>query len=248
MRALGLIPARGGSKGLPGKNIRPLVGRSLIERAFESALASGVLDRIVISTDEESIASEARRIGLEVPFMRPAEFARDESPMLDVALHALRALSSGGYLPDMLVLLQPTSPLRTAEHIRRAVALVEGNDSVCTVVPVPKDLCPHYLMKIEDDGFLAYFMPDGPRFTRRQDVPQAYRRDGTLFVTRASVIREQRSFYGARCVPYVLSPGESMNIDTPDDWAEAERRLALLKENARHLHDVSPVSTKGGPS
>ncbi len=232
MKILGLIPARGGSKGLPGKNIRPLLGRSLIERAFESARASGALDRIVLSTDDPMIAAEGRRIGLEVPFLRPAELASDTSPMMDVAIHALTALASEGYMADVLVLLQPTSPLRTPEHIRRGVQLLDGYDAVCTVVPVPKDLCPHYLMKIGDDGFLTFFMPDGPRYTRRQDVPQAYRRDGTLFITRASVILEQRSFYGARCVPLLLSPDESLNIDTPEDWAEAERRLARRDEPA----------------
>lgn len=226
---LGLIPARGGSKGVPGKNVRPLLGRSLIERAFASARASGVLDRIVLSTDDDAAAAEARRIGLEVPFLRPAEFAGDTSPMIDVAIHALRALAADGYEADVLVLLQPTSPLRTAEHIRRALTLLDGRDAVCTVVPVPKDLCPHYLMKIGDDGFLNYFMPDGPRYTRRQDVPQAYRRDGTLFVTRAPVILEQRSFYGSRCAPFLLSGDESMNIDTPRDWTEAEQRLSSAK-------------------
>ncbi|MBU4460257.1 MAG: acylneuraminate cytidylyltransferase family protein [Verrucomicrobia bacterium] len=226
MRALGLIPARAGSKGVPGKNVRPLLGRSLIERAFESARASGALDRIVLSTDDEAAAAEARRIGLEVPFLRPAEFAGDASPMMDVAIHALQTLAKDGYTPDVLVLLQPTSPLRAAEHIRRALGLLEDNDAVCTVVPVPKDLCPHYLMKVGDDGFLTHFMPDGARYTRRQDVPQAYRRDGTLFVTRTSVILERRSFYGTRCVPFLLPPDESMNIDTPAEWAEAERRLA----------------------
>ena len=227
MKALGLIPARGGSKGIPGKNIRSILGRSLIERAFSSATESGVLDRIVLSTDDPAIAAEAHRIGLDVPFLRPEEFAGDASPMIDVAIHALKMLASENYKPDVLVLLQPTSPLRTAEHIRHALKLLMGYDSVCTVVPVPKDLCPHYLMKIGDSGLLDFVMPDGPRYTRRQDVPQAYRRDGTLFVTRAPVILKQRSFYGERCIPYILSPDESMNIDTPEEWVEAETRLAL---------------------
>lgn len=230
MRTLGLIPARGGSKGVPGKNVRPLCGRSLIARAFDSARDSGVLDRIVLSTDDEAAVAEARRIGLEVPFMRPARFAGDSSPMIDVAVHALGALAADGYRPDALVLLQPTSPLRTAEHIRHALELLADNDAVCTVVPIPQDLCPHYLMKIGENGYLDYFMPDGPRYTRRQDVPRAYRREGTLFVTRASVLLEQRSFYGARCVPYVLRPDETLNIDTLEEWAEAERHLARMQQ------------------
>ncbi len=226
MKVLGLIPARGGSKGVPGKNVRPLAGRSLVERAYDSARASGVLDRIVISTDDAAIAAEARRIGLEVPFLRPPELAGDASPMIDVAVHALKSLAAVGYEPEALVLLQPTSPLRTPAHIREALRLLDDRDAVCTVVPVPKDLCPHYLMKITENGYLDYFLPDGSRYTRRQDVPQAYRRDGTLFVTRASVILEERSFYGKRCAPYLLDPSESFNIDTPEEWAEAEALLA----------------------
>jgi N-acylneuraminate cytidylyltransferase len=206
--------------------VRPLLGRSLIERALDSARDSGVLDRIVLSTDDAGIVAEANRIGLEVPFLRPAGIAGDASPMIDVAIHALQTLAADGYEPDVLVLLQPTSPLRRAEHIRQALSLLGDHDAVCTVVPVPQDLCPHYVMKITESGFLDYFMPDGPRYTRRQDVPRAYRREGTLFVTCVPVILGQRSFYGARCVPYVLDPQESMNIDSPEDWAEAEARLA----------------------
>jgi N-acylneuraminate cytidylyltransferase len=226
VKALGLIPARGGSKGVPGKNVRPLAGRSLVERAFDSARAAGVLDRIVISTDDDAIAQEARRIGLEVPFLRPPELAGDASAMIDVAVHALQALAAGGYAPEVLVLLQPTSPLRTPEHIREALRRLDGFDAVCTVVAVPKELCPHYLMKIGDGGFLEYFMPDGAHYTRRQDVPQAYRRDGTLFVTQARVVLEERSFYGSRCAPYLLDPSESFNIDTPEEWAAAEALLS----------------------
>lgn len=226
MKALGLIPARGGSKGVPGKNVRPLAGRSLVARAFDSARAANVLDRIVISTDDAAIAAEARRIGLEVPFLRPPELAGDASPMIDVAVHALRTLAAGGYTPDVLVLLQPTSPLRTPEHIREALRRLGDHDALCTVIPVPKDLCPHYLMKIADNGLLDFFLPDGSRYTRRQDVPQAYRREGTLFVTRTSTILEERSFYGARCAPYLLDPAESLNIDTQDEWDEAEQLLS----------------------
>jgi len=227
LNVLGLIPARGGSRGVPEKNIKPLCGRSLIERAYESASASGMFDRIVLSTDNEAIAEEARRVGLEVPFMRPDEFAGDASPMMDVAVHAIQTLAEGGYEADVLVLLQPTSPLRTVDHIQKSLQLLGENEAVCTVVPLPSDLCPHYVMKVTEDGFLDYFMSDGSRYTRRQDVPQAYRRDGTLFVTKVSVILEQKSFYGNQCVPYIIRPDESMNIDTPEEWSEAEDRLAV---------------------
>jgi CMP-N-acetylneuraminic acid synthetase len=227
MKVLGMVPARGGSKAIPGKNLLPLLGKSLIERAAESARQAGVLDRLVLSTDSPDIAAAGERAGLEVPFLRPAELAGDRSGMLEVALHLLAALAETGYRPDALMVLQPTSPLRRPEHIRRAVELLQADaqaDAVCTLSPVPKELCPHYLVKITD-GRMEFFMPDGARYTRRQDVPQAWRRDGTIFLTRSAVLQEQRSFYGRRCLPLELPPDEVLNIDEPADWREAERRL-----------------------
>lgn len=227
LRVLALIPARGGSKGVPGKNIRPLAGKSLTERAFDCARASRSLDRIILSTDDSAIADHARELGLEVPFMRPKQLASDTSPMIDVVLHACEALwTKEGYRPDAVLILQPTSPLRRPSHIRLAIEMLQDNDSVCSVVRLPKDLCPHYVMKIRDDGCLDFFLSDGRNYTRRQDVPQAYRRDGTIFLTRTPIIIEERSFYGSRCLPLKIDPTESLNIDTSDDWAAAEDILS----------------------
>lgn len=232
MKVLGLIPARGGSKGIPNKNILPLAGKSLVERAFETAKSAGVLDRIIVSTDDQRIAQLAEGIGLEVPFIRPPVLAGDGAAMIDVVVHALEFLRSQNYAPDAVLLLQPTSPFRRAEHIQQALSLLEDFDAVCSVVPLPKDICPHYLMKVSNDGMLEYFLPDGPSYVCRQDVPQAYQRDGIIYLTRTPILIEQRSFYGKRCVPMVIEPSESLNIDEPDDWIEAERRLAqaALKE------------------
>ncbi len=221
---LGVIPARGGSKAIPGKNIKQLCGKSLIQRAFESATASSVLERVILSTDDTSIAEHGRSLGLDVPFMRPSAFASDNSPMIDVAVHALNALrESEGYSPKAVMILQPTSPLRGSWHIEKAAALLEGYESVCSVIPLPQDLSPYYLMKIREDGCLDFFMQDGSLYTRRQDLPVAYRRDGTIFLTRTEVIIEQRSFYGKRCCPMLMNPRDVLNIDTADDWDEAER-------------------------
>lgn len=227
MKILGLIPARGGSKGIPGKNIRPLAGKSLVQRAFECAAASGVVDRIVLSTDDPVIAEAARGYGLEVPFLRPGGLARDDSPMIDVLIHALTTLKEHGYTPDALLLLQPTAPLRRPEHLREAVRLLGENDSVCSVVALPKDQCPHYLMKVREDGFLEYFMPDGPRYTRRQDLPQAYKREGIVYLARTDIILGQRTIYGRRCVPMVIDSADALNLDEPADWAAAELRLQV---------------------
>jgi CMP-N-acetylneuraminic acid synthetase len=225
MRILGLIPARGGSKGIPRKNLRPLLGKSLVERAHESAVASQALDRVILSTDDEEIREQALRHGLEAPFLRPAEIAGDRSPMIDVALHALDWLAAAGAEFDALMLLQPTSPLRRPEHIRQAVALLPEHDAVCTIAPLPLHQCPHYVVKIGDDGLMQYFLPDAARYTRRQDVPQAYWRDGTIYLTRTEVLRRVRNFYGERCAPLVLPADEIVTIDEPADWELAERAL-----------------------
>jgi CMP-N,N'-diacetyllegionaminic acid synthase len=235
MKVLGLIPARGGSKSIPRKNVLPLAGKSLIERAAECARASAALDRVILSTDEADIAELGRRAGLEVPFLRPAELAADTTPMIDVVLHALGHLRQQDYAPDAVMVLQPTSPLRRPHHIREAVALLATHpesSGVCSISPIPKDLCPHYLVKPGAGGYLEFFMPDGGNYRRRQDVPQAWRRTGTIFLTRTDVLVNERSFYGQRCLTMELPPAEVLNIDEPADWEEAERRLRLEEGRA----------------
>lgn len=225
MKILGLIPARAGSKGIPSKNTRPLAGKSLVQRAIECGRASGVLDEILLSTDDPNALEIAKSCGLEVPFPRPPELAEDTTAMIDVVLHALYQLAVLGRMYDAVLVLQPTSPLRKPKHIRRAVELLGDNDAVCSVVALPRDLCPHYVMRITPEGYLDYFLPEGRNITRRQDVPPAYRREGTIFLTTTRTLRDARSFYGDRCVPMRIAPEESLNIDTPEEWAAAEARL-----------------------
>jgi CMP-N-acetylneuraminic acid synthetase len=224
---LGVVPARAGSKGVPGKNVRPLSGRTLLEYAARAARESGVIDRVILSTDSPEIAEAGRRAGLEVPFMRPAALAADDTPMLPVIQHALDEMLRGGWSADIIVLLQPTSPLRRPDHIRDAVNLLrETNaDSVVTVVEVPRHLSPDYVMRI-DEGRLKPFLPDGLRITRRQDVRPAYSRDGTVYAFRRSTLERFGGIYGDDCRPLLIDARESLSIDTQDDWDEAERVLA----------------------
>lgn len=226
MHVLGLVPARGGSKGLPGKNTRLLHGKPLLAYAAEAAAGSGVIDRVVLSTDSEAIAAVGRVSGLEVPFLRPAELAADETPMLPVIEHAVATLAAEGWTADIIVLLQPTSPLRTPAHIRQSVDLLrETNaDSVVSVVELPRHLSPDYVMRVED-GRLVPFLPDGARVTRRQDARVACVRDGTVYTFWRRTLQEQGSIYGRDCRPMVVPASESLTIDGPDDWAEAERRM-----------------------
>jgi N-acylneuraminate cytidylyltransferase len=229
MKVLGVVPARGGSKGVPRKNIKPLGGKSLIQRAYECGLASGVLDRIILSTDSLEIAELSRYIGLEVPFIRPLEYASDNSSMIDVVIHAVGALEETGYRPDAIALLQPTCPLRKPEHIIKAVSVLKNNDSVCSVTTLP--IFPHYIMRIGEDGFLKYLMTGGEKYTRRQDVPKVYLRVGVIYLTRTSVIMEQKSFYGTKCAPIIINYEDSLNIDSLEDWSEAERLLQNNNKN-----------------
>ena len=231
---LALVPARGGSKGIRDKNMRPLAGRTLLEYAAEAAAASGVVDRSVLSTDSERVAAEGRRAGLEVPFLRPAALARDDTPMLPVIEHALDALEHDGWTAEVVLLLQPTSPLRRPEHIRAAVQQLRdsGADSVVTVVEVPRHLSPDYVMRM-DDGRLVPFLAEGARVTRRQDARSAFERDGTVYAFWSRTLRETGNIYGRDCRPLVLSAQDSMTLDTLDDWNEAERRLRAAGSAAR---------------
>jgi len=224
---LGIVPARGGSKGVPGKNVRPLAGHTLLEYTARAARESGVLDRVILSTDAPAIADAGRLAGLEVPFMRPAALAADDTPMLPVVQHALDSLARGGWSPDIVVLLQPTSPLRQADHIRDAVTTLREtkSDSVVTVVEVPRHLSPDYVMRI-DEGRLQPFLPEGARLTRRQDARRAYSRDGTVYAFWRATIEKHGGIYGDDCRPLLIEAHQSLSIDSPADWDAAERLLA----------------------
>jgi CMP-N,N'-diacetyllegionaminic acid synthase len=226
MLVLGLVPARGGSKGVPGKNVRPLAGHTLLEYTARAARESGALDRIILSTDSPEIAEAGRRAGLEVPFMRPAALAADDTPMVGVIQHALTEVSRDGWSPEIVALLQPTSPLRRPDHIRDAVGLLRRTkaDSVVTVVELPRDHSPDYLMRIDGDR-LRPFLSERPRLTRRQDARPAYWRDGTAYVFWCSTLERFGDIYGENCCPLILDGRDSLSIDSPADWDEAEERL-----------------------
>jgi CMP-N,N'-diacetyllegionaminic acid synthase len=223
---LGIVPARAGSKGVADKNLRPLAGRTLLDYVGAAARKSGAIDRLVLSTDSEAIAAAGRAAGLDVPFLRPESLAQDDTPMLPVMRHAIEHVMSAGWTPEYVVLLQPTSPLRRAKHIDDALSLLTTAraDSVVTVVEVPKHLSPDYVMKI-DDGALRPFLPEGARVTRRQDVRPAFYRDGTVYAFRRDTLDRFGNIYGDRCLPLVIDARDSLSIDSPEDWAEAQRRL-----------------------
>lgn len=229
LSCLGIIPARGGSKGIPGKNVRLLAGRPLIVYTFDAAKGSQRLTRTILTTDSPEIADIARLVGVEVPLLRPTELAKDDTPTLAVIRHALDWLASTeAYFPDVVVILQPTAPLRRAKHIDEAVEmlLLSEADSVVSVTPVPGHYNPHWQFRIEDDVLRVF---TGESLTqiipRRQDLPTTYTRNGALYVFWHRTLEETGSIYGQRCSPYIMPPEVSINIDTLDDWILAEARL-----------------------
>ena len=220
---LGIIPARGGSKGVPRKNITPLAGRPLLAHTCAAALASARLSRVVLSTDDPEIAAVGRECGVDVPFLRPAKLAADDTPSLDVLVHTLDWLAERErFHPGVLVLLQPTSPLRRAEQIDRAVDLLldTGADSVVSVVEVPHQFNPHSVLRV-DDGRLVPFL-DGPTSYRRQDKPRVYARNGPAILAVRSEVVRRGELYGADTRPLVMDAFTSADIDDASDllWAE----------------------------
>ncbi len=229
-KILGVITARGGSKGIPGKNIKELAGKPLIAYTIEVAHASGIFDRVIISTDDEKIAEAAKAYGCEVPFMRPTELAADATPHISVLQHAVKSLRDiENYMPDMVMILQPTAPFRTAKHIKESVALMEtsGADSVVSVSEVPGHHHPQWQFTVGEDNRMAIFTgePFSQIVRRRQDLSKTYTRNGAIYCFKTELLFHPSApnFYGDHVAAYVMKPQESVNIDTMEDWKEAER-------------------------
>lgn len=231
---LGVIPARGGSKGIPRKNLAPLNGRPLIAYTCEAALSSARLTRVVVSTEDAEIARVAKSLGVEAPFSRPAALAGDATPMIDVLLDLLAELESRErYRPDVLVLLQPTSPFRRGEHIDAAVDLLRasGADSVVSVTPVPHQLTPESLMRLDGDRLVPVTGSAGP--LRRQDKPRLFARNGPAVVAvRTRTLLEDRTLYGRDTRGLVMSREDSIDVDDAFDLEVADLLMAARERRA----------------
>lgn len=227
---LGVIPARGGSKGIPAKNIRPLCGRPLIAYTIEAALNAATLARVVVSTDSLEIAAVARAAGVEVPFMRPADLATDAALSLPVMQHATREMERiAAQRFDVIVMLQPTTPLRTAADIDASVnRLVEsGADSVISVVDVG-GYHPLRMKRLVGDHLLINYIDQGDEDMRpRQSLPPVFIRNGALYVTRRDVLMHEQSFVGRDSRGYVMPRDRSVNIDSIHDLVVADHLLGI---------------------
>ncbi|MBA3355400.1 MAG: acylneuraminate cytidylyltransferase family protein [Pyrinomonadaceae bacterium] len=227
MRVLGLIPARGGSKGVLRKNIRLLCGKPLLQYTAEAALAAHLLSHVILSTEDDEIAEVGRRCGLNVPFLRPAELAQDDTPTLPVVQHAVQWMDARGEHFDAICLLQPTNPLRQPQVIDACIERLEQNnvDAVVTVLPVPAEYNPHWVYFKDEDGLLRLSTGEINPIPRRQSLPVAFHREGSVYVTRRNILMEQNSLCGGFLVGYPLDPEQCVNIDSLEDWERAERLL-----------------------
>ena len=224
MNILGLIPARGGSKAIPRKNIINLAGKPLLAYTCEAALSSQRLTRIILNTDDQEIAAVGRENGVEVPFLRPHHLAVDDALILPVLQHAIQWLAANqGFQTDVLVLLQPTSPLRRAIHIDDAVDLLLGSgaDTVVSVQEVPHQYNPVSLMQLDDQGYLKPFL-EGEMILRRQDKPRFYARNGPAILALLRRTLDSGRLFGDKVLPYEMGPLESIDIDDQNDLTLVE--------------------------
>lgn len=212
---LAIIPARGGSKGVPRKNIRDIAGKPLLAWTIEEAKKSKYIDRLILSSDDAEIIEVAKAWGCEAPFVRPAELARDDTPGIDPVLHALREMP--GY--DYVALLQPTSPLRTAADIDGCLALCESHSAPACVTVTEPAHHPYWMYTLNDAAALHPLSEQ--QATRRQDLPPVYALNGAVYAARSAWLRASRSFLTADTLGYVMPASRSVDIDNEQDFAFA---------------------------
>lgn len=226
-KILGLIPARAGSRGVPGKHMKLLGNKPLIEYTFRSALQARLLSKVILSTDSDEIINFAKDIsGIEIPFKRPANFAMDNTPTISVINHALQHYRSAGQLFDFVCLLQPTTPFRSEDLIDRVInyLLKSGAESVVTVRKVPDNYHPNWLFSMDSNGKLKNARSDEKIIPRRQDLPAEYHRDGQVYIAATELI-ERGFLMGNNTHGFINEDGPGVNIDTPADWEMAENWL-----------------------
>lgn len=242
MTTVGIIPARGGSKGIPRKNVKLLAGKPLIAYAIETALACDVLDRVIVSSDDKEIAEIARAWGADVPFLRPPELALDTTPMFPVLRHALNWLErADGNIYDLVVILDPTSPFRTPEHIAAGIQAMKDDPQADVVTSVCEvEYNPYFVMaELRGEYLVPVVTPERPIY-RRQDAPVVFRENACVCVVRRNLILERDGyFFGVDKVrPIIMSPEQSVHVDSPLDWAFAE---FLLQQKMEARHRVGSV-------
>lgn len=234
MRVLYLIPARGGSKGLPGKNVRPLLGRPLIAWSVAAALEAARTrpGRVVVSTDDAVIAEAARSAGAEVPFIRPADLASDTASSMDVVLHALDHVEAAGEHVDLVCMLEPTSPQRTAADVLAAMDRLLSTPEAESIVGVCRTEGGHpaFLARMNGAHFIRPYEGDRFVFKRRQEIDDVYFFEGSMYIARTASLRERRSFYHERTLGHVMPKWKSFEVDDLTDLTIIEALMKARQE------------------
>jgi len=204
-----------------------LCGKPLLQYTAEAALAARRLSHVILSTEDNEIAEVGRRCGLGVPYLRPAELAQDDTPTLPVVQHAMRWMETHGEHFDPICLLQPTNPLRRPQDIDACIERLEQSDAdaIVTILPVPAEYNPHWVYFQDEGGLLRLSTGEVSPIPRRQSLPPAFHREGSVYVTRRDVVMEQHNLYGSSVVGHLLNSERCVNIDSPEDWERAERLL-----------------------
>jgi CMP-N-acetylneuraminic acid synthetase len=237
MKIMALIPARGGSKRVPGKNIMPLDGKPLIRYTIEAACNSRLVNRVIVSTDSDAIATVASESGAEVPFLRPALLAQSNSTEMQFFLHALDwLLAHEGYLPDLIVLLYPTSPFRKSESIDAAIEKMLSHPEADSLRSVRMCGEHPYKMWVAEGEYLKPFVESDDSNVHTlsyQLLPEVYIQNASIYITRLSTIREKKSPTGDIVIPYVMDELQSLDINTPLDFKIAEMLIERMNINKR---------------
>lgn len=220
---LAIIPARGGSKGIPRKNIRKIAGKPLIAWTIETAKKSKYLDRLILSSEDDEIIAVARQWGCEVPFKRPKELALDETPGIEPILHAMKMLP--GY--DLIVVLQPTSPLRSVEDIDLCIEKCVNNNANACVSVTEQDKSPYWMYSLDEKEYLRPIVSLGGLVTRRQDLPKAFALNGAVYVGKSDWLNKKKNFLTEETLAYIMPKERSLDIDTYMDFKICEWFLSL---------------------
>jgi CMP-N,N'-diacetyllegionaminic acid synthase len=232
MRILGVIPARGGSKSVPGKNIKLLGDKPLLQYTSDVAKQSKYLSKVVLSSDDDEIIRLASALGVEVPFKRPYYLAEDKSPTLPVITHVLDFYAAQGEFFDAVCLLQVTTPFRTLQFLDSALEkfIKDETDSLISVLEVPYEYNPHWVFEADENNILHISTGEDNIITRRQDLPKAFHRDGSIYITKTEVLQQQFSLYG-KSISYIESSKDCyVNIDTLADWERAEQLVVYFNK------------------
>lgn len=234
-KILAIIPARGGSKGLPGKNIKELCGKPLIAWSIEHAQKSKYVDELFISTDSQEIADVAEQFGAPCPELRPAELARDTAPSSEFIVYTLEKMKKEGKSFDYFILLEPTSPLRDVEDVDKSIEMLVDNPVAESVMGVVRaeDSNPAFMVKIGEGGLMIPFMGKAETL-RRQDIPDAYYFEGTVYLSKCDAYMEKKAFYHDKTLPYVVPKWKSFEIDDIIDFTIIE---AIMKMKLQGFFD-----------